>query len=79
MPILLDRFDDRDRAHARLAEVLASGDYPRAECRENHNAELPYEVWDSPEYKAPGVTPAAADEDSLLERLAAKLTEKLGL
>lgn len=78
MPILIDRYDDRDRAHTRLVELLASGDHPRAECRENHNSDLPYEVWDSPEYKDPGV-PAPVDEESLLERLAARLTEKLGL
>jgi hypothetical protein len=47
-PIKLAEFDNRDAAHAELARVLAEGTHPKAECREDPNAALPYQVWSGP-------------------------------
>jgi hypothetical protein len=45
--------NDRTTAHRHLAEVLAAGEFPRAECRENHNEESPYQVWSDAEVREP--------------------------
>jgi len=47
-PTKLAEFDSRDAAHAELARVLAEGTHPKAECREDPNAALPYQVWSGP-------------------------------
>ena len=40
---------DRDEAHKRLAEILAHGEHPAAECREDPNdRDHPYQVWSGP-------------------------------
>jgi hypothetical protein len=41
--------NDRTTAHRHLAEVLAAGEFPFAECREYHNEESPYQVWSDAE------------------------------
>jgi hypothetical protein len=55
---------DRRAAHAELERLLAAGGHPRAECREDANAEAPYSVWDDAEARAP--TPAPALEPANL-------------
>lgn len=42
---LLFETADRDESHRKLAEILAAGTYPRAECRQDMNSPLPYQVW----------------------------------
>lgn len=42
---------NRHEAHGRLEEVLAEGEHPRAECREDPNAEEPYQVWSASEVR----------------------------
>jgi hypothetical protein len=44
MAKMLADFADRDEAHQHLATVRG-GEYPNAECREDPNAEKPYQVW----------------------------------
>jgi len=39
---------DRDESHRKLEEVLRDGKHTLAECREDPNAELPYQVWSGP-------------------------------
>jgi hypothetical protein len=75
---LLYETADRDESHRMLEKILAEGKHPRAECREDANAEKPYQVWSD---KAPYVerpAPAAAapggvDLDELAGRIASKL------
>lgn len=47
---LLDQYRTAEEAHARLEEVLASGDWPLAECREDLSGgtEFPFQVWSAP-------------------------------
>ena len=46
MPVKLFGTTDRAEAHAKLAEILALGEYPRACCREDANDPIePYQVW----------------------------------
>jgi hypothetical protein len=55
--------NDRTTAHRHLELVLAAGEFPLAECRENHNEESPYQVWSGPEVREPAPptpVPAAA-------------------
>jgi len=73
---------EREKAHAELERVLKKGDHPRAECREYHNQPEPYQVWDEPEpwvQTPPTPKPAAEPDisDALLDKLAAKLLEKM--
>lgn len=79
--VKLFEFKNRHEAHLKLEEVLAEGQHPRASCREDPNAPEPYQVWsDGPEphILPPEAAPAAAlSEDELLDRLAAKLLERL--
>lgn len=42
----LFKTDDRNKAHAKLEELIKK--HPSAECREDPNAEEPYSVWDGP-------------------------------
>jgi hypothetical protein len=79
--IKLHVFKIRDDAHRKLAEVLASGEHPRACCREDTNDQEPYQVWsDGPE---PHVLPpephkaAAITEDEMLDKLAIKILAHL--
>lgn len=46
---MLSEFTGRDEAHQELEAVLREGAYPGAECRENPNAEKPYQVWSGSE------------------------------
>lgn len=48
-PAMLAEFAERDQSHQFLADVLAAGDHPQAECRENRNEPKPYQVWSGPE------------------------------
>lgn len=45
--VLLYAFAVREEAHAKLEDTLA--EYPYAECREEPNHELPYQVWSGPQ------------------------------
>ncbi len=46
MTIKLFGTTNRDESHAKLEEVLASGEYPMACCREDlNNPTEPYTVW----------------------------------
>lgn len=74
---------DRAAAHAFL-DALDRRKYRKAECREDANAEKPYQVWSGPEEWVPAPPtpepdPASvlAAEDALLDRLAERLVEKL--
>lgn len=44
----LYEYKDRDESHRQLEAVLKDGTYPSAECREDPNAEFPYQVWTGP-------------------------------
>lgn len=44
---LLYSFAVRDDAHAKAEEVRV--EYPYAECREDPNDDLPYQVWSGPQ------------------------------
>lgn len=46
---LLFETTDRDAAHARLEKEQKKNS--KSECREDANAEKPYQVWDGPEAK----------------------------
>lgn len=48
---LLYEGTDRDKAHAELEKVLKAGKNPAAECREDSNAEKPYQVWSGPKVR----------------------------
>ena len=50
-PIKLAEFNNREDAHAELERVLAEGTHPKAECREDPNAAMPYQVWSGPVLK----------------------------
>jgi len=69
---------DRNESHRFLEQARLT--HPRAECREDSNAGE-YSVWDGPEEKiaAPPTPPPPPppSEDELLERLAAKLMQRM--
>ena len=86
MEVKLYEFTDRDEAHRKL-EACIRGKYPHAECREDTNAEKPYQVWSAGEAKVvrdgqsdeqfvPSTDPVELD-DAVLDRLAEKLIERL--
>lgn len=58
---------DRNASHAKLEEVLATGQHPKAECREDSNSEEPYEVWDAADVK-PDAPPTPADQLAALPK-----------
>lgn len=73
--------DPRGLSHTKLEEVLASGQYPNAECREDSTNGI-YSVWDGPQSRlttAPTVetidlsTASKEQLDVLAEMIAAKL------
>lgn len=75
---------DRDESHRKLEEVLASGDYPRAECREA-DEEGNYTVWDGPHQKVAEEPPPPPTVESVvaglneeqLDRLADLIAKKM--
>jgi hypothetical protein len=74
----LHAFKNRDEAHKKLEEVLAAGLHPGASCREDLNEPEPYQVWSNgPEAHVLPPEPAAMSEDDMLDRLAAKLLERM--
>lgn len=73
---------DRDGSHAKLEEILATGQHPRAECREDPNDPEPYSVWDdsAAPFTKPPDPPAPAEpelSEAMLDRLADKIAAKL--
>jgi hypothetical protein len=83
-------FKDRDEAHRKLAEVLASGTHPRACCVEDPNdSEEPYQVHtDNPTSNAVTTVPSkdpeflggleglsAEDKDDIARRVVALLAK----
>lgn len=89
MAKLIFKTKDRDESHKMLESVIASGEAPKAECREDHNAEggLFFQVWDGPEVRiqeerapvsaAPEVVMSNLsqnDLESLADLIAKKLT-----
>lgn len=83
--VLIAKFKDRDESHLTLEKVLATGEYPQAECREDYNDPEPYQVWSAPIVREPAPpspppppTPDLSDEilDKLAEKLLAKMTSK---
>ncbi len=86
VPRVLFASKDRDEAHVELVAVLKEGKHPLAECRELHNEDAPYQVWDGParppdwqDMRIQDPFPAAEPEitDDLLDRLAQKLLERM--
>ena len=45
MAKMLADFKDRDEAHQHLAGILSADPKSKAECREDNNAEKPFQVW----------------------------------
>ena len=72
---------DRAASHRMLEDILVTGTYPRAACREDENdAEEPYTVWsDSPDpfLRSPDPPAVPQDEEAFLERLTEKLLARL--
>lgn len=60
MANLLFSTADRAGAHLGLAMAIDSGLYPKAECREDHNSETPYQVWDGPAQESFSSAPASS-------------------
>ena len=82
MPNKLWGGKNRDVSHKKLADILAAGTHPFASCRENPNdSNEPYTVWDGPD--DPNIrppeppVPKPMSEDEMLDRLAAKLMERI--
>lgn len=85
MANMLFETDDRDAAHKELEKVRK--EHPAAECREDSNAELPYQVWDGPEEwipqePAPEEKPAQKElnvrfTDEELEKIGAAVAKHL--
>lgn len=53
---------DRDLSHTKLEELIKQ--YPHAECREDHNSEEPFQVWDGPADRALAPPAGKSDEDT---------------
>lgn len=77
---------DRAAAHKKLEDVLAEGGHT-AECREDPNSDLPYQVWSGPVVKEPAppepvLAPAAPSQalvldEATIDRIATQLHEKM--
>lgn len=81
--LLQDSNEAREKAHAALAELVAGGTYPNAECRED-NGQGVYEVWDGPEPVQASVPPPKKPEgkddmtaDELVDKVADAVVDKL--
>lgn len=72
--------ESRDDAHQHLEKILEAGEYPKAECREDHN--IPeYSVWDGPAEKAHRDEPIPVQmpelNDALINAVIKRLLETL--
>jgi len=84
MSTCLFKTKDRDESHRKLEEVLASGAYPKAECREaDENGD--YTVWSGPMVREPEPAPlpptaeqiAASLDDVQLGKLADMIAARM--
>lgn len=66
-------FATTDRAEAHARAELERATYPACECREDHNADEPYQVWSGPFVRVPAPAPAPAPADVVQEVVAAML------
>lgn len=78
MASLIFKTADRAASHAMLDEVRAANPKSRAECREDHNSEEPYEVWDGPEtWQQQPPTPAPPPGTPPIDQLAEEVAKKV--
>lgn len=61
--------NDRDLAHAKLEELIKQ--HPHAECREDHNSEESFQVWDGPVERKPETSIENPDTEFSAEELRA--------
>lgn len=85
---MLFESESREDAHHELDRVLKKGTYPLAECREDPNAQKPFQVWSAPvpASQTPHTPPAPPSEpmpvlidlaDEAIEKLADALADKV--